>query len=111
MSPILNYAHPAVGICRSFPRTLVFSPIKYLGLGIKHLYTSQEISRIKDILLHTYKDTTTGHLYRNTTENLLLEVGMKDALQSLSFPKYSNSATNSLIKSTWEFLYENNLEM
>jgi hypothetical protein len=69
MSPILNYALPAVGICRSFPRTIVFSPIKYLGLGIKHLYTLQEISRIKDILLHTYRDTTTGRLYRNTTEN------------------------------------------
>ncbi len=61
MSPILNYALPAVGICRSFPRTIVFSPIKYLGLGIKHLYTLQEISRIKYILLHTYRDISEYH--------------------------------------------------
>jgi hypothetical protein len=45
-SPVINHALPAMGICRNFPRALVFSPTKYAGLGIKHLYTVQEIARL-----------------------------------------------------------------
>ncbi len=111
MSPGMNYIRPALGICRSFPRTVVFSPNKYLGIGIKHLYMVQEIACLKDIMLHTYKDMTTGCLYRNTTELLLLELGMTIPLHSLPFNSYSPLATNSLVKSIWCFLYENNLEL
>ena len=63
MAPILMYGLPALGICRYFPRKLVFAPIKYMGLGIPHLYTIQEIAKLKDIIHHTYKTTTTGDLY------------------------------------------------
>jgi hypothetical protein len=44
MSPVLKYALPAMGVCGTFPRDLVFSPTTYSGLGIKHLYTMQEIA-------------------------------------------------------------------
>jgi hypothetical protein len=64
MAPVINYALPAMGVCRNFPRDLVFSSTKYCGIGIKHIHTLQEISRIKDILHHTYMQTTTGKLYR-----------------------------------------------
>jgi hypothetical protein len=111
MSPILNYALPALGNCRNFPRTMVFAPTKYLGIGIKHLHTSQEIARLKDIMLHTYKDTTTGRLYRNTTELLMLEVGLGTVLSEISYSNYSCLATNSLIKSTWNFLQNNDLDL
>jgi hypothetical protein len=50
MRPLLFYGLPAIGICRTFPRDLVFAPALYLGIGIKHLYTVQEISRLKDII-------------------------------------------------------------
>jgi hypothetical protein len=62
-------------------------------------------------MLHTYKDTMTGCLYRNTTELLLLVLGMTTPLHSLPFHTYSPLATASLVKSTWCFLYENDLEL
>ncbi len=62
MFPILQYGLPAMGICRYIPRKLVFAPTKYMGLGMQHLYTVQEISRLKDIIDHTYKATTAGNL-------------------------------------------------
>jgi hypothetical protein len=64
MTPILNYLLPAMGICRNFPRTLVYSSTKYMGLGLKHPHTIQEILWIKDILKHTHLLTTTGQLHR-----------------------------------------------
>lgn len=75
MRPLLFYGLPAMGICRNFPRDLVFAPALYLGIGIKHLYTVQEISRLKDIILHTHASTTTGQLYRTSFELLIIELG------------------------------------
>jgi hypothetical protein len=43
MAPILRYLLPAMGICRNFPRALVYSSNRYMGLGIKHPHTIQEI--------------------------------------------------------------------
>ncbi len=76
MFPFLQYGLPAMGICRYFPCKLVFVPTKYMGLGMQHLYTIQEISRLKDIIDCTYKVTTTGNLYKTTLESLILELGM-----------------------------------
>jgi hypothetical protein len=33
MSPVLHYALPAMGVCRNFPRAMVFSPLKMLVWG------------------------------------------------------------------------------
>jgi hypothetical protein len=57
MSPLLNYALPALGVCRTFPRALVFAPTKHMGLGIKHIHTVQEITRLIDILRHSSQHT------------------------------------------------------
>lgn len=72
MPPILMNGLPALGICHFFSRKLVFAPIKYMGLGIQHLYTIQEIARLKDMINHTYKSTTTGDLYQTSLELLFL---------------------------------------
>jgi hypothetical protein len=75
-----------------------------MGLGIKHLHMLQEIAWIKDILNHTYSNTTTGQLFRTSLEYLLLELGMENDLSAVDYTKYHILATNCLLKSTWEFL-------
>jgi hypothetical protein len=109
MAPVINYALPAMGICRNFPRALVFSSTDYAGLGIKHIHTLQEIARIKDVLQHTYTQTITGQLYRMSIEYLLLEIGMESNLTRINYNTYQHLATNCLIKNTWEFLQKNNI--
>jgi hypothetical protein len=66
MAPLLSYVLPALGICRNFPRNLVFAPHKYMGLGIKHIHTIQEITRLKDILYHAMQDCLLGSLYKTS---------------------------------------------
>jgi hypothetical protein len=87
------------------------SSIFFLQLGIQHLYTIQEIARLKDIIHHTYKATTTGDLYRTSLELLFLEVGMGTNLADIGFDSTSYLATDSLVKSTWQFLNDNNLQL
>lgn len=87
-----------MGVCGTFPRDLVFSPTTYSGLGIKHLYTMQEIAWINDLLHHTYINLTTGKLYRTSLEYLLLELGISTNISQIDYKTYQILATNSLIK-------------
>jgi hypothetical protein len=93
-----------MGVCHNFPRALVYSSLKYAGLGIQHLHTIQEITRLKDILQHNYANTITGHLYRTSLEYLILELGMGTSLHQVDYERFNGLVTNSLVKSTWEFI-------
>lgn len=111
MSPILKYGLPAIGVCRNFPRSMVFAPVIYLGLGFQHLYTVQEIVSLKDIIQHTFRHTITGQLYRTSLELLYIELGVIRDLHSISFSTMSSLTTDSLVKSSWGFFNQNNIQL
>jgi hypothetical protein len=111
MVPILNYALPAMGICRNFPRTLVFASMQQAGIGIQHIHTLQEIARLKDIIHHTTANTKTGQLYCTSLEYLILELGMGTNLHEINYKKYHYLAMNSLIKNTWEFINQHSITL
>jgi hypothetical protein len=104
LSPLLKFVLPNIGICRSFPQFLVFAPVENFGLGFLHLFTLQEITRIKDLIFHTVNHTTTGKLGLSSLEILHIELGSFAPLDNLPFTTWSSLITPSLIKSTWEFL-------
>jgi hypothetical protein len=93
-SIILN----ALGICRKFPRSLVFAPIQYLGLGIIHLHMIQEISRLMDLITRTADMTITGSLYRASLEVFLIEMGISTDLDSIPFDKMHFLSSDAFIK-------------
>jgi hypothetical protein len=109
MSHTVQYLLPAMGICRNFPRTLVYNSVKYMGLGIQHPYTIQEILRIKDILSHVHRRSTTGNLYRISLEVLFLETGMGSDINKVPKNILNTLATHSLVKSTCQFLQKHEL--
>jgi hypothetical protein len=76
MAPILQYCLPELGVCRNFPRKLVFATTDFMGLGLLQLFTVQEAARLKDIVIHIYNNTLTGQLYKTSLELLLIELGM-----------------------------------
>jgi len=109
MKPILTYGLPAMGICRNFPRTLVFAPKKVLGLDFKHLFMEQEIYRIKDIILYMHLRATTGKLYRTSFEILFIELGLGTNLSKISKESIAGLATLSLATSSLLFLSQHKL--
>jgi hypothetical protein len=111
MQPILTYLLPAIGVCRNFPRTLVYNSIKYMGLGIKHLFTTQEILRLRDIIFQVFQRSTTGKLYKTSLELLIIELGMGTDLHLVPVDVIRSIATDTLIKSTCLFLNTHNLEL
>jgi hypothetical protein len=44
-----------------------------MGIGIQHLFTMQEVARLKDLVIHTFNDTLIGQLYKSSLELLLIE--------------------------------------
>jgi hypothetical protein len=104
LAPLLRFCLPSLGICRNFPRKLVFSTFDYKGLNFLHQFTIQEIYRLKDIIFPTANDTLTGRLYLSSLELLLLVLGCNT--RYLWDPALIDLlATDSLIKSTWCFLF------
>jgi hypothetical protein len=94
MSPLLATVLPRLGICRHFPRAMVFIPVKVFGLGFQHLYTLQEITRMKDLVYHTANNTITGHLLPSIIRALAHRVGIiltspLYLLLHLRYPSYS----------------------
>jgi hypothetical protein len=111
MSTLLNFALPVMGICRHFPRDNVFAPRKYFGLGIKHLHMLQETTCLKDIIYHTHNQTNTGKLYLTSMELLHIELGFTAPLHTKSFSTFSLLLSDSLLKSSWEFLDSHQIQL
>lgn len=73
LSPLLHYC--PIGVCRFFPRKLVFSTADYMGLNLPHLPMLQDIARIQDLIFHTFNGALTGDLYRASLEIFVIEIG------------------------------------
>jgi hypothetical protein len=111
MRPLLHYLLPAIGVCRNYPRSLVYSSTKHMGLGVPNLHTTQEIHRLKDLICHIDRRTAMGSLYRTSFEVMLIELGMGTDLSSMEPTTMSFLATDSLIKSSLLFLGKHNIEL
>jgi hypothetical protein len=106
MSILLNYVLPGIGI----PREIVFTPAEYFWLTVKHLYTLQEITRHKNIIVHTDRMAIASQLELSTLEVLQIEVGSMSQLHHIYYDTFLGLATDSLVKNTWQLLmHENDL--
>jgi hypothetical protein len=63
MRPFLNSGLSVSWAVRSIPRAVVWGPLRYQGLGIRHLYTTQGVEHLLAILRHGTRETITGQLY------------------------------------------------
>ena len=62
ISPALQSALPSSGICRSFPRAILYGSASAQGLGLRNLYHTQNIRHVKDILDQAWKDSPSSKL-------------------------------------------------
>jgi hypothetical protein len=108
-SILANTALPRCGFMRYFPRALLHAPVAVGGLNIPNLYTEQGIGHIIRLIHYSQsRNHSTGKLLRFTCEAFKLQMGCNGNI--FSFPTMlSTLATNSWIKSTWEFAQENQI--
>ena len=76
LSPVLNSTLPRAGFVRTFPRSVVYAPVAFQGLGVTNLWDFQFCRHIQDILDQTWRNTPTGHLLQANLEAAKLEAGV-----------------------------------
>jgi hypothetical protein len=102
-STLAQAALPRIGVLRTFPRALLHAPNKMAGLDVPNLYTEQGVAHILRLIRYSKsKQHSTGLLLRHTCEALKIELGTNGFLLSNPW-ELSILATDSWIKSTWEF--------
>jgi hypothetical protein len=69
------------------------------------------VIRLCNIVQHTHQSSIAGLLYLRSLELLYTELGTVSPLHSIDFKKWSALTTDSLIKSSWKFLWSNQLEL
>jgi hypothetical protein len=103
MSIILHVGLSKSGICRTITRKAVYSSNKYFGFGIKHLYMTQGLTKLK--LFLQPKGQLTQHLIKTAWECCRLESGLGNNF--FKYPATKNIkqyVTQSWMLTLWEFL-------
>ena len=61
--PLITATLSKMGYRRNIPRTVVFAPIRFGGLGLRHLYTEQGLQQIQRLLAHLRSHSTLGKTF------------------------------------------------
>ena len=96
MSPILQASLHKAGVCRSFPRVVVFAPLKYQGLGIPHPLSLQVFHHLSMLMRHSANMTKSGQYLEANLQSHQLETGT-------SYPLLQQQPSNTgiLASETW----------
>jgi hypothetical protein len=111
MKPFLTAGLSVSGVVRTIPRAIVWGPLRYQGLGIRHLFTTQGVEHLIAILRHASHPSLTGKLLRVTMEEMQMETGLSRSFFSYSYQVYGCLATRSWIAATWQFLSESSITL
>ena len=112
MSPILQVALPKAGICRTFPRDVVYGPQRFQGLGVPHPLGTQLIRQIDMMLRHPANRTTTTGYLEACLQSHQLATGTSYGLLQQDYSNTAILASDTWLKRTWKPLdkYQIHLE-
>ena len=105
-SPVLRAALPKSGVCRTFPREVVYGPLKYQGLGVDHPFSLQVEAHVVACLRHGGVDSLTGKFFRNGLEAHQLELGLPLGVFQNHFDIVGCLASDTWIKRVWGELHD-----
>ena len=111
MAPILTGGLPKMGVSRSMARDLVYAPLKYQGLSINNLYTTQGLEHIMAILDHMWRNTETGKLMRISMEVMKIELGIRGSLFQQDYEVLGHLCEDTWIKHLWKFAFESGIQI
>ncbi|CAJ1959611.1 unnamed protein product [Cylindrotheca closterium] len=104
LSPVLRAALPKAGICRTFPRAMVYTPIALQGVGVSHPYGLQVIKHLDMLLRHSANNTKTGAFLEAVLQAHQLKTGTSYGLFQQAYSNTSILASDTWAKRTWSEL-------
>jgi hypothetical protein len=95
-----------MGIFRNAARKVVFGSAKYCGLGLDHLATIQNYSRLQYLIGHIRSKSITGKLIRQKLDYTQLEIGCSSQVLGQDYNQYSQDIIcPNWITAIWESLH------
>jgi hypothetical protein len=79
---------PKMGIVRNAARKFVFGSAKYCGLGLDHLATIQNYSRLQYLIGHIRSKSITSKLIRQQLDYTHLEIGCPTQVLGQDYNRY-----------------------
>jgi hypothetical protein len=97
---------PKMGIVCNAARKVVFGTAKYGGLGIDHLATIQNYSRLQYLISHIRSKSITSKLIRQQLDYTQLEIGCSAQVLGQDFTRYSQAILcPNWITAIWDSLH------
>jgi hypothetical protein len=97
---------PKMGIVRNAARKVVFGSAKYCGLGLDHLATIQNYSRLQYLIGHIRNKRITSKLIRQQLDYTQLEIGCSAQVLGQDYNRYSQAILcPNWITEIWESLH------
>jgi hypothetical protein len=97
---------PKMGIVRNAARKVVFGTVKYGSLGLDHLATIQNYSRLQYLIGHIRSKSITSKLIHQQLDYTQLEIGCSAQVLGQYFTRYSQAILcPNWITAIWELLH------
>lgn len=101
VTPILYNAH---GIQRNNSKCVLYSPVKYGGIGHKSIWHMQGINKLKFFFTHYRRHDTTGRLMKISMRWTQLEAGTSKPFYQYNFKQLAPLLTPTWMIHLWEYL-------
>lgn len=111
IAPVLDAGLRSSAVCKNFPRAATYGPKSEGGLQLPNLYVQQGLSRIAFLTDNLGENNMSGELLRTSIEAAKVEIGVGRNLFALDYKLYRHLLTESWVKSTWQFAYENSINI
>ena len=111
MKPVSVVGLNKSGISRNFPRSVLFGPDLFQGMGVIHPFHFQELEHWETILRCCNDESTTGKLIQISVENLRFELGVPGMITEWDYYVMEKCATPSWIKSVWKYGWDYALDL
>jgi hypothetical protein len=82
---------PKMGIVRNAARKVVFRSATYCGLGLEHLATAQNLSRLQYLIGHIRSKSITSKLIHHQLDYTQLEIGCPSQVLGQYYKQYSQA--------------------
>jgi hypothetical protein len=105
--PVVSAILPKMGIVHNAARTVVFGSAKYYGLGLDHLETVQNFSRLQYLIGHIRRKSITSKLIHHELDYTQLEICCSTQVLGRDYKRYRHTILcPNWITVIWESLLE-----
>ena len=108
-SPLLSIVLQKSGITKVFSRTMIYSSIKYHGLGVFHPWRHQQIRHLQTLIDETANNTPTGKLLQVSTEQQRLGIGLTSTFKNVPWEQITDIITSTWMTKLLSFLGRHNI--